>query len=333
MRRIAALAILAAGCTTVGPDYKRPAIELPAQFPAGDPADARLAPSWWTLYRDATLDELVAAAQKNNADVRLAAARVREAEAVLREANAAFFPELNATASGSRARVSQQTLPPSPRGVPLVRPNYLFSLSTSFELDFWGRFARASEAARANLLATRLGQDVVALGLAGSTAQAYFALRSFDAQITVLNNSLKLRNDSLAIAQARLDAGLASELDVYQAQGAVADALVQRRDAERGRALLERQLGQLVGRLDLKIRAGDLFALPVPPTPPAGLPSALLERRPDIRSAEESLVAANAQIGVARAAMFPTISLTAAAGTQSVELNNLFQGGDRKSVV
>ncbi len=327
MRRSAALALLVAGCTTVGPDYQRPSVELPAQFPAGDAAEAKLAGNWWTLYGDATLDQLVAAAQKNNADVRLAAARVREAEGVMREANAAFFPEVNATGSATRARVSRQTLPPSPRGVPLVRPNYLFSLSSSFELDFWGKFARASEAAQANLLATRLGQDVVALGLAGSTAQAYFALRSFDAQIMVLDNSVKLRTDSLAIARARLDAGLASELDVHQAQGALADALVQRRDAQRARALIERQLAQFVGRLDLKIAAADLFALPVPPTPPAGLPSALLERRPDIRSAEESLVASNAQIGVARAAMFPTISLTAAAGTQSVELNNLFTGG------
>jgi multidrug efflux system outer membrane protein len=327
MRRWAPLALLVAGCTTVGPDYRRPPVELPAQFPAGDAAEAKLAANWWTLYRDATLDQLVAAAQKNNADVRLAAARVREAEGVMREANAAFFPEVNATGSATRARVSQQTLPPSPRGVPLVRPNYLFSLSSSFELDFWGRFARASEAAQANLLATRLGQDVVALGLAGATAQAYFALRSFDAQIMVLDNSVKLRTDSLAIARARLDAGLASELDVHQAQGALADARVQRRDAERARALIERQLAQFTGRLDLKIPAADLFALPVPPTPPAGLPSALLERRPDIRSAEESLAATNAQIGVARAAMFPSISLTAAAGTQSFELNNLFSGG------
>src|SRR6185503_5351880 len=125
----------------------------------------------------------------------------------------------------------------------------------------------------------------------------------------------------------RLEAGLASELDVYQADGALADALFQRRDAARNRALVERQLAQLTGRLDLKLEAGkmrgDVFSLPIPPVPPAGLPSALIERRPDIRAAEQSLVAANAQIGIARAALFPTLSLTASAGVQSAELSEL----------
>jgi outer membrane protein, multidrug efflux system len=167
----------------------------------------------------------------------------------------------------------------------------------------------------------------VALSLAGATAQSYFALRSLDAQLAVLEATIRVRRDSLAIARARLDAGLASELDVHQAQGALSDALAQRREAERARALVERQLATLTGRLDLRLDRGDLFALPVPPTPPAGLPSALLERRPDIRAAEASLVAANAQIGIARAALFPSISLTAALGAQSAELANLLSSG------
>ena len=126
-----------------------------------------------------------------------------------------------------------------------------------------------------------------------------------------------MRRDSLAIARARLEAGLAPELDVHQAQSALSDAFVQRRETVRARSLAERQLATLTGRLDLKVVPGDLFALPLPPVPPAGLPSALLERRPDIRVAEQTLVAANAQIGVARAALFPAISLTAALGAQS----------------
>jgi len=247
---------------------------------------------------------------------------------VLREARAAFYPDVTAGYSASRSRVSATGVPAPPPGT-IIRPSHQLLVSTNFELDFWGRFARATEAARANLLGSQLGQDVVALTLAGGIAQAYFALRSLDAQITVLDNSIRVRRDSLDIAKARLDAGLAPELDVYQAQGALSDALVQKRDAERSRALIEHQLAQLTGRLDLKLAAGDVFTLPLVPLPPAGLPSALLERRPDIRQAEEALVAANAQIGIARAALFPTLSLTAGAGVQSGELDTLLTTGAR----
>jgi multidrug efflux system outer membrane protein len=186
---------------------------------------------------------------------------------------------------------------------------------------------RAGEAADANLLGTRLTREVVTLTLGGLTAQTYFGLRSLDAQIAVLDNTIKLRRDSLEIARARAASGLAPELDVYQAQGALSDALVQRRDAGRQRALLERQLAQLSGRLDMKLTSGDLFALPVPPTPPAGLPSSLLERRPDVRAAEQTMVAANAQIGVARAARFPTVTLTGFLGGQSAAVEDIASSG------
>ena len=322
------LLLLVAGCTTVGPDYKRPAVELPPQYPGAASEDGvAVSPEWWKLYNDATLDELVATARKSNVDVRLAVARVREAEAQLREANAAFFPEVTGSYGYTRTRVSTLTVPPPIATFPFVRPQHTLMASTSFELDFWGRFARATEAARANLLGNQLAQDVVGLTLAGTTSQAYFALRSLDAQIAVLELTIKVRRDSLSIAKARLEAGLASELDVHQAQGALSDALVQKREAERARALVERQLGTLTGKLDLKLLPADLFTLPIPPTPPPGLPSALLERRPDIRSAEQVMVAANAQIGIARAALFPTISLTGSLGAQSAELGQLLSSG------
>ena len=325
------LALALAGCIRVGPDYQRPdVVELPAAYPVpAEPGDALVPADWWTLYNDATLNELVAAARKSNADVRLAAARVQEAEAVLREARAALWPDVSAGYSYSRSRVTTTSVPPPPTGS-VIRPAHTLVLaSTSYELDFWGRYARASESAQASLLASRLSQDTVALTLAGATAQTYFALRSLDSQVTVLDLSIRLREDSLQIARARLEAGLASELDVYQAEGALADALFQRRDAVRNRALVERQLAQLTGRLDLRLAAGEVFGLPLPPVPPAGLPSALLERRPDIRAAEQSLVAANAQIGVARAAMFPTLSLTGSLGFQSAELGDLLGNGAR----
>jgi len=326
MKRFLLLALLA-GCTTVGPDYKRPEVDLPANFPGEISGETPVPADWWKLYRDPFLDELVASARSRNADIRLAAARVQEAEALAREAGAARYPEVMAGASATRTRVSTRVIPAPQASVPLERSQYQLSASTSFELDFWGRLARAAEAAQANLLASRYSQEVVALSLAGATAQAYFTARSLEAQLEVLERAIEVRKESLSIATTRADAGLASALDVYQAQGALADALAQRREAARQRALTERALAQLTGRLDLKILHGSLFDLPLPPAPPPGLPSALLARRPDIRSAEASMIAANAQIGVARAALFPTISLTASLGAQSAELSQLLSSG------
>ena len=326
MKRLVLLALLA-GCTTVGPDYQRPEVDLPAKFPGEISGEAPVPADWWKLYRDPFLDELVASARSRNADIRLAAARVQEAEALVREAGAARYPEVTAGASAGRSRVSTRVIPAPQASVPLERSQYQLSASTSFELDFWGRLSRAAEAAQANLLASRYSQEVVALSLAGATAQAYFTARSLEAQLEVLDRAIEVRKESLSIARTRTDAGLASALDVYQAQGALADALAQRREAARQRALTERALAQLTGRLDLKILHGKLFDLPLPPAPPPGLPSALLARRPDIRSAEASMIAANAQIGVARAALFPTISLTASLGAQSAELSQLLSSG------
>ena len=326
MRRFVLLALLA-GCTTVGPDYKRPAVELPSDYPTEIQSEGQIPADWWKLYRDPLLDELIASARSRNADIRLAAARVQEAEALAREAGAARFPEVGGSFGATRSRVSTRTVPPPQAAAPLERSQHQLAASTSFELDFWGRLSRAAEAAQASLLASRYSQEVVALSLSGATAQSYFTLRSLDAQIAVLEATIQVRRESLSIARARADAGLASELDVHQAQGALSDALVQRREAGRQRSLAERQLAQLTGRLDLKILHGNLFDLPLPPAPPPGLPSALLARRPDIRSAEAAMIAANAQIGVARAALFPTISLTAALGAQSAELSQLLSSG------
>ncbi len=330
MNKLALLALLlVAGCTTVGPDYKRPATELPSGFDLNESQGQPDIPAdWWKLYGDAKLDELVAAALERNADVRLAAARVLEAQGALREADAALFPDVSASYGYTGNRVSRFTTPPGTvSGFPAVRGVNSALLSTNYEVDFWGRYARGSEAARAGLLGSQYARDTVALTLAGTLAQSYFALRSLDVQVEVLERTIKTRSDALELAKARLQAGLASELDVFQAQGALSDALVQKRDTERQRAIVERQLGQLAGQSGLKVEAGDLFKLPVPPTPPAGLPSALLDRRPDIRNAEQGLVATNAQIGVAKAALFPQLNLTAAAGVQSAAFQNLLSTG------
>jgi len=318
------------GCMMVGPDYQRPALEVPEDYPekqAGDPAALRV--DWWTAYNDATLNELVAAAQKNSADIRLATAQLEEANAALREVDAALFPQIDGSFANTRQRVSNTTAVPVPSTVPLVRSNRRLAASTTFELDFWGKLRRGTEAARAAALASRYGRDTVALTLAGTTSQAYFSLRSIDAQIAVTRVTLKSREESLEVVKNRAASGISSDLEVNQAIGARSDAVLQLQELERQRKIVEHQLAVLTGNLSLRVGPGTLDTLPVAPVPPAGLPSTLLERRPDVQAAEQNLVAANARIGVAKAAMFPTISLTGLLGGESSAFSNLLTGPAR----
>lgn len=325
-RRLALACLLLAGCA-VGPDYERPAIELPAAYPVQDLGAAALRSDWWRLYNDPQLDELVAAALERNADIRFAVARIEEADANLRAARASFLPEIDLTGAAVRQGVSTRTAVPVPLGIPATRNNVRLALSTSFELDFWGHLRRSVESVRAQMLSTRYARDVVALTLAGLTTQAYFGLRSLDAQIVVTRETLANREDSLAYVRKRATGGIASDLDIAQAEGARADIATQLKDLERQRSLIEHQLATLTGRLDQKLAGGDLRTLPVPALPPADLPSTLLERRPDVQQAEELLVSANAQIGVAKSAMFPTISLNGLYGGESTALWTLLNNG------
>ena len=325
----AAIASLA-GCA-VGPDYQRPVLAMPASYPdnvgvvAAKPIP--IPADWWTLYGDATLNQLVADAFRNNTDVKTAAAQLEEAEAVVRQANASFFPEIDLGATDTRSRVSNSLAVPNI--APLVRNERRVAASTAFELDFWGKLRRASEAARAQALASAYGREVVSLTMVSTTVQTYFTLRSLDAQITASLSSLKTREESLEVARNRAAAGLASDLDVNQAEGARADLAAQLKELQRQRTITEHQLALITVNADLRIAPGDIQSLPLPPVPPTGLPSALLDRRPDIRVAEQNLVAANAQIGVAKAALFPTLSLTGFYGGQSAALQNLLDSGGR----
>ncbi len=332
----AALSVaLLGGCAAVGPEYQRPALDLPGAY-ADAPADAGSAaairPEWWKLYGDRQLDRLVADALARNADMRLAVARIEEADANLREAGAAFLPEVDLGAVPMRSRISSRTATPIPSSVPLVRNDIRLSLGTSFELDFWGKLRRAVEATRALALGSRYAKEVVTLSLAGLATQAYFSLRSLDAQTALARSTLASREEALNMVRQREQGGIASDLDLNQAELARADAAAQLKEFERQRALIEHQLATLTGRLGLTLPTGDFLGLPLPPLPPlppAGLPSALLERRPDIRQAEQQLIASNAQIGIARAAMFPTISLTSYYGGESAALSSLLSSGGR----
>ena len=327
-----AIALTAAGCTTVGPDYQRPALTLPAQFPDAAPgtgntattATTAIAPDWWTLYGDPELTRLVEQALAANADIAQAAARVEQAEGQLREAGGALVPTVNAGANAGRSEVGA-LVPANTAGRTIRGNDFQLALSTSFEIDFWGKLARATEAARAQLLAGNAARDTVRLTVAGAVAQAWFALRSLDAQIVATRATLKTREDSARLIGLRLSAGSGSRLDAEQAEILRADAALQLREFQRQRALTQSLLGVLTANPALTLAEGNL-AGSVPPAPPAGLPSDLLERRPDIRRAEGLLVSANAQVGVARAAMFPSLSLTGALGSESSSLSNLLKG-------
>ena len=329
-----AMAALLAGCAT-GPDYKRPDVALPAAYPGtaqtAAPAEeqTRLAADWWTLYGDTILDDLVDATLHNNTDLRKAVARVDEAQAVLDQASATLFPEIDLGASSSRSRLSKLNATPIFSSQPVISTSNRLALSTTFELDFWGKLRRASESARAQVLSTRYARDVTALALVGTTAQSYFTLRSLDAQIAVARDTLTARDEALAVIKSRAAGGLASELELNQAQGSRADAALQLRELQRQRALVQHQLGVLTGNLALRVAPGDAMNLPVPAPPPVGLPSTLVERRPDVRQAEQALIAANAQIGVDKATQFPTFSLTGNFGGQSKDLSDVLKAGAR----
>ena len=321
------------GCALLGPDYQRPAFSLPAFFGDDAVSESQMQLNtenpWWTHYQDAVLNDLVAKALENNTDIKQSVARIEEADAFMREVGSALLPSVNLDAGGSRSRITE--LGPNPQfvGNTPIRDNYNIRLGTSFELDFWGKLRRAKESARAQALASRYARDTVALSLAGLISSNYLQLRSLDSQIVVAEDSLRSRDESLELTKRRLEGGVSSALDVHQAEVASAALAALIVELKRKRAISEHQLALLTGEFDLKVAAGDIKQLPLPPLPPAGLPSALLESRPDVRQAEEQLVALNANIGVARAAMVPTISLTAAYGGESAELSDVLKSAAR----
>jgi len=319
---VVVLGLMVSGCILVGPDYKRPDTGVPPAYnepaPSGTRADMTVPTDWWTLYHDATLDELVRTGLERNADVLVAIARVEEAEAALREARATvYFPLVNGNAGATRNRVQQS-------GNYVTQTTYTLGLSTSFEIDLWGRLRRAEYAVRDQLAASQYGRDTVALSLAASIARTYFAARSLDAQLVASRETLQAAEESLGLARKRAAGGVASELDVAQAGSLRAQAAAQVTELERQRSAVVHQLGVLTGRMDLALAAADFSALPVPPLAPAGLPSELLERRPDVRQAEASLEAATERIGFARGSQLPTLSLTASGGVASSDLSDLF---------
>lgn len=320
-------ALFVSACQSVGPNYARPELAVPSQYSeAADQTQSAVSSTWWTQYQDPVLDALVTKAFQNNTDIKLAVARIEETEAFANEVGAATLPQVDLNVGASRTRATE--LGGNPVNVN-PRNNYKAQLGTAFEVDFWGKIARAKESARAQVLSSRYAKDTVALSLSGLVASHYLVLRSLDSQIVIVQNNIKSRDESLALTKRRLEGGVASGLDVHQAEVASANLIAQLAELTRLRSLSLHQLAVLTGDLSLSVSSADIQSLPIPPTPPAGLPSSLLETRPDVRQAEQLMIAANAKIGVAKAALYPTISLTGSLGGESLELGDILKSAAR----
>jgi multidrug efflux system outer membrane protein len=353
------LTIATFGCT-VGPDYTRPKVDVPGGYrapapetapgtasaqPGGRP-DASPPPNgqqaggaagqpaqpaaqsfgdqkWWEVFQDAQLQQLVRTALQQNYDVRIAATRILEAQALLGITRADQLPTVTAGASGTNYRVPEQKIAPA-----YDDSATSVNASVFWALDFWGKYRRATEAARANLLATEWARRAVISTLVSNVAASYFQLRADDLQLEIARRTLESRRESLALTRTLQEGGAGTMLDVRQAEQLVAAAAESIPELERRIHQQENFLSTLLGNNPGPIDRGmTLTEQPLLPEVPAGIPSRLLERRPDIRAAEAQLAAANARIGVAKAAYFPDITLTAFGGYRSAALSSLFTSG------
>lgn len=343
------LIFFACGCT-VGPDYKRPKADVPSTYrgapsqegtqtqqdlspkapqPAGNPPQQTSKEEqsfgdqkWWDVFQDPQLQELIRTALKQNYDVRIAATRILEAQAQLGITRADQLPTIDAGAGAENLRIPRNKFFPETE----TSANQV-NASFAWNLDFWGKYRRATEAARANLLATESAHRAVINTLVSDVAAAYFQLRGDDLQLEISRHTLATRQESLQLTQTRADGGAGTMLDVRQSEQLVAVAAETIPDLERRIQQEENFISTLLGNNPGPIARGmKLTEQPHLPVVPPGIPSRLLERRPDIREVEAELIAANAQIGVARAAYFPQITLTADSGFLSSALTSLFTG-------
>jgi multidrug efflux system outer membrane protein len=323
---VALLGVATAACT-VGPDYKRPVVKVPDGYRGASPADSSPASTasigdqkWWDVFQDDQLQRLITTAVRQNFDVRISAARILQAQSQLGIVRADQFPTIVASAGSARDRQAE-----SRKSAAVEITTLQAGVATSWELDFWGRFRRATEAARAELLASEWGQRAVITSLISQVAGSYFQLRALDLDLDIATRATRSRRESLRLTEVRAQGGATSLLDVRQAEQLVFGAAAEIANVERQIAQQENFISTLLGTIPGSVPRGrSLTDQPHAPEVPVGLPSALLERRPDIAQAEQQLVAANADIGAAKAAYFPQITLTGAGGVQSAALSTLF---------
>ena len=315
-------------CTLIGPDYKRPEINLPNTYHQESNKENVVTDlnNWWKLYEDPLLNELIDKALIKNTDINAAIARLEEADAYLKQVGAALIPSVDLTSQANRTKATENGIVPSSFVKP-YRKNFNIQLGTSFELDFWGRLRRAKESARAEYISSQYSKDTVILSLQSTLVSNYLLLRSIDSQIFMLKDNVGYRKENVELTRKRLESGLISALDMHQSEAALNNLSAQLSDLVRQREIISNQLILLTGDMNLNIAESKLDSLITPPIPPANMPSSLLELRPDIKEAEQIMIAANANIGVAKAALFPNIALTANFGRESAELKNIDKTG------
>jgi multidrug efflux system outer membrane protein len=325
MRKLAVFIIAlttVTGCT-VGPDYVKPDVDIPDDWRYGiEDASGTVNVRWWEQFDDPVLDALINEALVNNKDVRIAAARVEEFAARVDITRSGFYPQVGYDGAAGRNRSPLETAAGGSR----INDSYLAALNVGWELDVWGRIRRATEAARAQLLAEEEVRRTVILTLVSSVAGSYINLRNLDRQLEIAIRTLQSRGESVDLFQTKYEGGVVSALEVAQVRSEYEQAAVRIPSLERQIALQENALSILLGHNPGAIPRGKSIDELMLPQVPEGLPSELLARRPDIQRAEQDLIAANAQIGVARSQYFPTISLSGLFGYASSELSDLLQG-------
>jgi len=327
---IAIVLALALGSCMVGPNYRRPAVETPPSWRLEEKEAQDMAnTAWWEQFQDPVLEELIRTALRENKDVQIAAARVEEFMGQYRTTRAALFPQISAGTTAGRSRATAEGPAPLSPAVENPADTYQVFLNGSWEIDFWGKLRRANEAARANLLSTEEGRRGLILTLVTSVASAYVNLRDLDQQLVIAKRTAKSREDSYSLFLLRFEGGVISEVELSQVKSLYEEALSIIPVIRKSIVQQENALRVLLGRNPGPIPRGRSIDELVLPAVPAGLPSALLANRPDIRQAEQNLIAANATIGVAKAQYFPTISLTGFLGYSSTDLSNLFTGPAR----
>jgi multidrug efflux system outer membrane protein len=314
----------------MGPNYRRPPVSVPDAFRAPEPPQAGAAPDaaslgdvrWWEVFRDPELQRLLRTALDRNYDIRIAATRIEQAAANVGIVRADQFPELGATAGYNRTKSSGAAVPFLPGFAGVTNTILSITPRVSWAVDFWGQYRRETEAARAELLATEAGREAVRVSIVAAVGSAYFQLRELDLELGITNRTLATRRDSLRLTRIREQGGVASLVDVRQAESLVTTATATIPQIQQQIQQTENLIATLLGGNPGPVARGlPLDQQTIPQVPP-GLPSALLTRRPDIRAAEQVLIAANARIGVARAAWFPNIVLSSYSGLQTASLGD-----------
>jgi len=319
------ITVLFLGGCKLGPNYKRPTVPVPTGWKEPVPLDTSLANlQWWDVFQDPQLQELIRISLEENRDLKIAYERIEEARAFYGFQKADLYPRVDANAGIAGQETSHDSVVKIPEDVDTSKPIYTLNASVFWELDFFGRIRRATEAEQAIMLSTEQGMRFTVISLVASVAQAYMELRDLDLRLQISRETLKSRADYVDLAKLRFEGGLTSELDYRQAEAEYNRTLAIVQDFERQVSNKENEISVLLGRNPGSILRGrGLEEQPLPPQVPAGLPSTLLERRPDILEAEQLLVSSNARIGEAKALLWPNITLTGFFGWETTEFSNL----------